>query len=155
MNRKRKQKYVDTHVQGALLRRILVHWVVFFVVAVMTLAVMVALVGDPALTMLDRIQSQFGQFMLLGLVMLALLPVFMLDTTRFSNRFVGPIGRLRRHLRELGTDHNTEPCSFRDSDFWAGMADEYNTVAELVKNQQQEIERLKGQLAQSGVTTRG
>ena len=55
MNRKRKQKYVDTHVQGALLRRILVHWIVFFVVAVMTLAVMVALVGDPALTMLDRL----------------------------------------------------------------------------------------------------
>lgn len=155
MNRKRKQKYVDTHVQGALLRRILIHWVVFFVVAVMTLAAMVALVGDPALTMVGRIQSQIGQFMLMGLVMLALLPVFMLDTTRFSNRFVGPIGRLRRHLRELGTDQNTDPCSFRDSDFWAGMADEFNTVADLVKNQQQEIDRLKGQLAQSGVTTRG
>jgi len=155
MNRKRKQKYVDTHVQGALLRRILMHWVVFFFVAVMTLALMVGLVGDPSMTMMDRITSQTGQFMLLGMVMLALLPVFMLDTTRFSNRFVGPIGRLRRQLRELGTDHTTEPCVFRDNDFWAGMAEEFNTVADLVKSQQQEIERLKGQLSQSGITARG
>ena len=154
MNRKRKQKYVDTHVQGALLRRILMHWVVFFLVSGMTLALMMALVGDPALGMVERITSQTGMFTLLSLVMLALLPVFMLDTTRFSNRFVGPIGRLRRHLRELGTEQNTEPCSFRDNDFWAGMADEFNTVADLVKNQQQEIERLKAQLAQSGVTSR-
>jgi len=130
MNRKRKQKYVDTHVQGALLRRILMHWVVFFLVSGMTLALMMALVGDPALGMVERITSQTGMFTLLSLVMLALLPVFMLDTTRFSNRFVGPIGRLRRH------------------------PDEFNTVADLVKNQQQEIERLKAQLAQSGVTSR-
>ena len=155
MNRKRKQKYVDTHVQGALLRRILMHWVVFFSVAVLTLALMMALVGDPGLEMSKRITSQSGQFILLGSVMLALLPVFMLDTTRFSNRFVGPIGRLRRHLRELGADQNTEPCSFRDNDFWSGMADEFNTVADLVKKQQQEIDRLKSQLTQSGITTRG
>lgn len=154
MNRKRKQKYVDTHVQGALLRRILMHWVVFFFVAVLTLALMMALVGDPSLGMLDRVSSQSGQFMLLGLVMVALLPVFMLDTTRFSNRFVGPIGRLRRQLRELGTDQTTEVCSFRDNDFWAGMAEEFNTVADLVKTQQQEIDRLKSQLATSGVTAR-
>ncbi len=154
MNRKRKQKYVDTHVQGALLRRILMHWIVFFLVAVMTLALMVALVGDPSMVMLDRIKSQTGQFMLLGLVMVALLPVFMLDTTRFSNRFVGPIGRLRRHLRELGNDQNTEACSFRDSDFWSGMAEEFNAVASLVESQKEEIERLRGQLSQSGITSR-
>ncbi len=154
MNRQRKQKYVDTHVQGALLRRIFVHWVVFFFVAGMTLALMMALVGDPAMGMIERISTQSGQFTLLALVMLALLPVFMLDTTRFSNRFVGPIGRLRKQLRELGTEHETEPCTFRDNDFWAGMAEEFNAVADLVKTQKQEIERLKSQLASSGVTSR-
>lgn len=155
MNRQRKKKYVDTHVQGALLRRIMMHWVVFFCVAAMTLALMMALVGDPSMTMLERISSQTGQFSLLALVMLALLPVFMLDTTRFSNRFVGPIGRLRRQLRELGTERKTDTCVFRGSDFWSGMAEEFNTVADLVKDQQSEIDRLKSQLAQSGITSRG
>ena len=154
MNRNRKQKYVDSHVQGALLRRIFVHWIVFFVVAGMTLVFMKALVGPPELTIVQRITSQMGEFTLLSMVLLAIFPAFMLDTVRFSNRFVGPIGRLRRQLRELGTDGKTEKCAFRDSDFWAGMADEFNTVAERVQNQQEEIDRLKGQLAKSGVTSR-
>jgi hypothetical protein len=34
------------------------------------------------------------------------------------------------------------------------MAEEFNVVAALVSDQQQEINRLKNQLAQSGVTTR-
>ncbi len=155
MNRQRKKKYVDTHVQGALLRRIIMHWVVFFCVAAMTLVLMMALVGDPSMTMLERISSQTGQLFLLSIVILALLPVFMLDTTRFSNRFVGPIGRLRRHLRELGTERETDTCVFRGSDYWSEMAEEFNTVADLVKNQQREIARLKNQLTQSGITSRG
>ena len=69
-----------------------------------------------------------GEFIFIGLVLLALLPAFMLDTIRFSNRFVGPILRLRRHLRELGNDMNTEPCAFRDNDFWRGMANDFNTL---------------------------
>ena len=154
MNRNRKQKYVDSHVQGALLRRIFMHWIVFFVVAGMTLVFMKALVGSPELTIVQRITSQMGEFTLLSMVLLAIFPAFMLDTVRFSNRFVGPIGRLRRQLRELGTDGKTEKCAFRDSDFWAGMADEFNSVAERVESQQQEIERLKSQLTKSGVTSR-
>ena len=154
MNRNRKQKYVDSHVQGALLRRIFMHWIVFFVVAGMTLVLMKALVGPPELTIVQRITAQMGEFSLLSMVLLAIFPAFMLDTVRFSNRFVGPIGRLRRQLRELGTDGKTDKCAFRDSDFWAGMADEFNTVSDLVQNQQQEIERLKGALAKSGVTSR-
>ena len=154
MNRKRKQKYIDSHVQGALLRRIFMHWVVFFFVSALTLILMKVLVGDPSLGMMDRITNQSGELSLLAVVMLALLPAFMLDTTRFSNRFVGPIGRLRRQLRELGTTGAAEPCVFRDNDFWSGMANEFNAVAELVEKQQQEIERLKDQLNNSGVTSR-
>ena len=154
MNRKRKQKYIDSHVQGALLGRIFMHWVVFFFVAALTLILMKVLVGDPALTMADRITSQSGELSLLAVAMLALLPAFMLDTTRFSNRFVGPIGRLRRQLRQLGSTGTAEPCVFRDNDFWSDMANEFNAVAELVDKQQLEIGRLKDQLNNSGVTSR-
>lgn len=154
MSHKRKNKYVDSHVQGALIRRIFLHWVVFFFVSGMTLVLMKALVGDPELTIVERITSQVGEFTLLSMVLLAIFPAFILDTVRFSNRFVGPIGRLRRQLRELGTEQKTEQCTFRNNDFWSGMAEEFNTVSQLVQNQQQEIERLKSQLAKSGVTTR-
>lgn len=154
MNRKRKQKYVDTNVQGALLRRILFHWVAFFFVTALTVILMKSLIGDMNLSFLDNVKNSIGEFSLIGVILLCLFPVFMLDTVRFSNRFVGPIGRLRRHLKELGTEKSTQKCTFRDNDFWAGMADEFNNVVELVETQEAEIARLKEQLNSSGITAR-
>ena len=146
MRLKRQQTYVDSSVQGSLLRRIFFHWVVFFFVTSLSLVTLQTLLGDPSKTIGQRVSTQMGEFIFIGLVLLALLPAFMLDTIRFSNRFVGPILRLRRHLRELGNDLNTEPCAFRDNDFWAELANEYNVVANLIKNQQEEIAELKTQL---------
>ena len=154
MNRKRKQKYVDTNVQGALLRRILFHWVAFFFVTALTVILMKSLIGDMNLTFMENVKNSVGEFSLIGVILLCLFPVFMLDTVRFSNRFVGPIGRLRRHLQELGTERSTQKCAFRDNDFWSEMAGEFNRVVDLVEEQDAEIARLKSQLNSSGVTSR-
>ncbi len=147
----RKQNYVDSHVQGALLRRICLHWVVFFVVAAVAIIFLQALMGDPAQTIAQRIRFETKEFMFMGMVMVSLFPAFMLDTIRFSNRFVGPIARLRRFLRDLQKG-NTEHCSFRDNDFWNDMATEFNYVADLVAAQKLEIEDLKMKLHESRVT---
>ena len=154
MNRKRKQKYVDTNVQGALLRRILFHWVAFFFVTALTVILMKSLIGDMNLTFMENVKNSVGEFSLIGVILLCLFPVFMLDTVRFSNRFVGPIGRLRRHLQELGTERSTQKCAFRDNDFWSEMAGEFNRVVDLVEEQDAEIARLKSQLNSSVVTSR-
>ena len=96
----------------------------------------------------------------MGVILLALFPAFMLDTIRFSNRFVGPIARLRRHLRQLGNGE-TDRCQFRENDYWAEMAGEFNDVAVLVETQREEIEtrdaeidRLKAALSSAGISTR-
>ena len=138
----RKQNYVDSHVQGALLRRICSHWLVFFVVSAVAVILLQTLLGDPAKTLVQRLRLETGEFMLIAIVMISLFPAFMLDTIRFSNRFVGPIGRVRRHLRDL-QEGKTDHCSFRNDDFWSEMADEFNKVADLVESQKQEIERLQ------------
>ena len=139
---KRKKKYVDNQVQGALLRRIFSHWFMFFFVAGLSVIMLKTLLGDSNLSVWDRFNHQLGEFTFFALVMAALFPVFMLDTVRFSNRFVGPIGRLRRHLQQLSRGDTSE-CKFRGDDFWIEAAEEFNTVAALVKSQQQEIDRLR------------
>ncbi len=154
-NHKRTQNYVDTQVQGALLKRIVFHWLAFFAVTAMAIILLQALLGGPdEATLGQRIVKEAGEFTLVGIVMVCLFPAFLLDTVRFSNRFVGPVGRLRRHLKQLGKEENTEHCKFRGNDFWSDMADEYNAVADLVETQKTEIARLKDQLQKSGVETR-
>ncbi len=155
MRFKRKQNFVDSSVQGALLRRIFCHWCTFFVVTLISIVLMQTLLGDPAKSVLDRLKFELGEFMFIGMILLALFPAFMLDTIRFSNRFVGPIVRLRRHIRELGSEKNTDHCTFRDNDFWTEVAAEYNSVADLVKRQREEIENLKRQLQGDTATTTG
>lgn len=133
---KRKQNYIDSSVQGGLIKRILFHWVMFFVVTVMAILGLKTLLGDPSQTMTARLQAEMGELVLLALIFAAIFPAFMLDTIRFSNRFVGPVTRLRRHLKELGTTGETTDIKFRDNDFWQEIAEEFNAVNDLVRDKQ-------------------
>ena len=156
----RKQNFVDKHVQGALLKRIFFHWCIFFVVVSMSVVMLQALLGDPTQTLGERLKYEMGEFVFMGVILLALFPAFMLDTIRFSNRFVGPIARLRRHLRQLA-EGNTERCKFRENDYWSEMAGEFNSAAELIESykadlqtKDDEIDRLKSALSTAGITSR-
>lgn len=144
----RKQNYIDGQVQGSLLRRIFLHWVSFFVVCALAIMLVQTLAGDPQRGVMDRLYEQFGEFTFFLVIMAALLPAFMLDTIRFSNRFVGPIARLRRHLRELA-EGETAHFEFRGSDFWQGMACEFNRVTDRMRDQAERIKELEQQLAES------
>lgn len=151
----RKKNFVDSSVQGALLRRIIMHWVMyFFVAALAVICVQSMLSGADGEPLLTRLFKEAKEFTLVGLILLCIFPAFLLDTVRFSNRFVGPVGRLRRYLRQLGEDKNTERLSFRGGDFWSEMAEEFNAVAVIVEDQEKEIERLKAALQKGGVTSR-
>lgn len=146
--KKRNNNYVDASVQGSLLRRIVYHWVIFFGVAGLSAILVQALLGDPRLSLSTRIQSAAEEYAFFVLVVFAIFPAFLLDTIRFSNRFVGPIVRLRRQLRELGTRGDTPSMKFREDDFWMEISSEFNTVRNVVLEQQIEIDNLRTKLAE-------
>lgn len=143
----RRQNWVDSQVQGTLVRRILFHWCAFFLVTLLCVSIMHLLLGDPNQSISQRFAAPGSSLVLIGVIMLALFPTFALDTIRFSNRFVGPIARLRRSMRELAAGESVKSLAFRDNDFWADVADEFNSVARIVNEQSREIEALKEQLA--------
>ena len=145
---KRKQNFVDKGVQGGLIRRIFFHWLVFFFVTALAVLSINTLLGDPSLSFSERLSNELSEFVYLGIVFIAIFPAFMLDTIRFSNRFVGPIVRLRRHLCELGQNGETHDIKFRGNDFWQNVAGEFNVINEVFRKQKEEIESLKAQLAQ-------
>ena len=140
--KKRKQNFVDSAVQGSLLRRIVLHWLVFFFVVAFSTITLQALLGDPELTLTSRLAQEAREFSLIGIIILFLFPAFLLDTIRFSNRFVGPISRLRRQMRELGETGETTVLKFRDNDFWMELANEFNAVRDRVmaSNRKSEVQ---------------
>jgi len=148
---KRARKYVDRNVQGGLLTRMAIHWGVFFFTTAFAYIVVQAIVSPSGASFLQRIQSSLTQFSLLGLLMLTLMPAFLLDVVRFSNRFAGPIVRLRRFLRELGENGEVPPLKFRDDDFWMDVAKEFNVCRERIYRQKMEIERLQALLHEHSI----
>ncbi|MBX3418613.1 MAG: hypothetical protein KF851_13495 [Pirellulaceae bacterium] len=128
----RKTNFVDSNVQGSLILRICLHWLGFLILTGSCFIFLQALLADPQIPFWERMQKTTTEFALLGVLMLAILPAFMLDSVRFSNRFVGPIFRLRRALRELKEHGHCETIKFRDHDFWQEIAEDFNAVANQV-----------------------
>jgi hypothetical protein len=128
---RRRQKFVDAKVQGALARRIIFHWFVFVVVA-WGVALFLQLLSDPFRPVVENVRNMWMTQGPLMLVMIFLLPVFVLDTVKLSHRFAGPVISLRRAMREIAEGKPARKIQFRKHDFWHGLADDYNAVADRI-----------------------
>ncbi len=131
---KRRIVLVDRQVQWAIVRLSLLQWLCLSLAALFFLAaVQVGVDGvlKPWSEHWQRIRP-LATSMLLWLLLL--LPKFTYDSFKFSNRFVGPVTRLRRALRELAEGKPFSPIRFRKGDYWQEMAEELNrAVAALTK----------------------
>ena len=124
---RRTKHFIDSHVQGALTRRIIFHWLIFMLVA-SAVAFVLQVLSDPFRGIKSHLQDLWwaqGPFLL---VMLFLLPVFVLDAIKLSNRFAGPIFSLRRAIRSVVAGETPRKLKFRTRDFWKDLADDYNAM---------------------------
>ncbi|MCI0335238.1 MAG: hypothetical protein L0228_18670 [Planctomycetes bacterium] len=128
MNKPRRTKhFVDTHVQGSLARRIILHWLIFLAVAALV-AFLLQVLSNPFRPLTAHAQDMWwthGPFLL---VLTFLLPVFVVDTIKLSHRFAGPIHNLRRALHGIVSGEKPRKLKFRKRDFWHELADDYNAM---------------------------
>jgi hypothetical protein len=61
---------------------------------------------------------------------LILLPLLIVDSLRLSNRFAGPVFRLRREMHRFVAGEPVQKLGFRDNDFWKDLADEFNAFVQ-------------------------
>lgn len=152
----RKRIVIDPTVQWTLARRIVFHWMVFFLLLFsinVGLHVLLETSGQPLLSVLwDAVVAQAP----LVCVMLLILPVFTRDTLHLSHRFTGPMYRLRVSLATLADGLPMGPIKFRTDDFWQEVAEKFNCVRDRVcaleaRNRQleHEVQRLNESLRQA------
>ena len=126
--RYRKRLFVDPKVQGALLLRAIGYW--FFCLLTMALSLLLwQLFTGPARLFYMHFDDMLYWYGPAAVASLLVLPLVIIDCVRLSNRFAGPLYRLRRELRRLGAGETVKPIHFRDGDFWLEFADEFNAVA--------------------------
>jgi hypothetical protein len=123
----RKKTFVDRQVQGALVRRLILHWVCFFFTASIV-AFILQILSNPLIPLKAHLEDLWwtqGPFLL---VMVFLLPAFVLDTIKLSHRFAGPIYRLRQTISSIAGGATPPRLKFRDFDFWQGLAEDFNKM---------------------------
>ncbi len=123
----RRKQFVDSHVQGALVRRILFHWTVFLLVS-FVVSFLLQVLSNPFRPLSEQIQQLWGTHGPFLLVVVFMLPVFMIDTIKISQRFAGPIFSLRRAMQNVASGEAPRPIKFREDDFWPDLAEDYNAM---------------------------
>jgi hypothetical protein len=132
ISERRRRYYVDARVQAALVRQIVSYWLGvsatfgFIILLYRVFPVWISGRG-PGLPLLWR---ELAPLLLASLV---LFPMIVLSSIRFSNRFVGPMVRFRRTLRELAGEQTSCPISIRKGDFWGEVADDINRIAQRLE----------------------
>jgi hypothetical protein len=129
MSNKRGKVFVDSQVQGALARRIVTHWFLFFVLSLICLGAMELFLGDPTLTLAGHLSVLWNKYAFFVILMICILPTFVYDSLKLSNRFVGPIVRLRQSIAGLARGDEVKELRFRDNDFWRELSEDFNVVA--------------------------
>lgn len=143
---KRSQILVDPSVQWAVARRILTHWGLFLgslLVVGVAVRMLMTLGSESFGTAL--VSAVLAQLPIVA-VMLLLLPIFLRDTMRMSNRFAGPMYRLRMELRKVAQGKNAREIHFRNNDFWHDAATEFNLVLKRLHALEEENELLRSQV---------
>ncbi len=127
---KRRKALVDPEVQGGVVRKIAIHWVLFFVCNAIALMIWIRLFEQPDADWGQTFADTLLRFLPFFVITMALIPAFVWDTLKLTNRFAGPILRLRGALADASAGRAVPPLHFRTNDFWQEMAGNFNKLME-------------------------
>jgi hypothetical protein len=123
----RRRVVSDLQVQGALLYRLALH--VFSCLLYFSLIIVITeSMADPLRSKWEITTTFLDEAIYWAPGLLVLLPMFAYDLLSVSNRFTGPVVRLRHEMRRLTRGEQIAPVRFRDNDFWDEMAREFNEL---------------------------
>ncbi len=136
MKMRRNKYFINRSEQGTLICRIVMHWLLFLAISFFVLPVwQIMISAEPFRPFAKGTVDMLVHSAPLFLILIALLPVFVWDTVKLSNRFAGPMYRFHKAVRSLAAGETPEPIEIRKGDFWADFADDFNAALERLNSQ--------------------
>lgn len=125
---RRSTRITDTEVQGTLLRRIVAHWLSFIGIIGLSLTLWNYRLDFPDASFREVVSNCVLRFLPALILAPPLVLFYLWDTTCLSNRFTGPVRRLRRALRDVSLGRNAPSLKFRKNDHWQELAMHFNAI---------------------------
>lgn len=125
---RRRRFLIDAPVQLGLLRRLGLYAAYCLITATL-LVFFWRLLGDGEVRPYQHLLSAVADASPLLAALLAILPFVAYDLLKLTNRFAGPVYRVRITLDRLARGETIRPVKFRDGDFWCELAPQLNVLA--------------------------
>lgn len=109
-------------------------WLECFV-AVLLIITMTSVWMDPSKFVWVHLMDNFWSYLPVVIASLVLLPCLIYDRLKTTNRLAGPITRLHADMKKLNDGHSLPALRFRDGDHWAGLAQDFNALAEEINRE--------------------
>ena len=130
---KRRQNLSKHKVQVRLVARIALHWLIFFATSIAVLYVwQLLLSGDPFNFFSIEVGEVLEKSAPVFVVLVVLIPLFVWDTVKLSNRIVCPVNRLESAIARAADGEVIEPMACRITDPWHPLFSEFNRLLERV-----------------------
>lgn len=133
----RQQLLIEHGVQGSLLQRTALYSAACSIYFVVILAFSRSM-ANPHAALDDSLLHCLDDAIYWAPGLLFLIPLMAYDMLKLTNRFAGPVFRLRREMQRLVSGESERPLNFRDGDYWTDVADVFNELrSELIDLRQQ------------------
>ena len=142
----RRQWYVDSNVQRDLILRFVYYWAASMLFLTLPIA-LVSCVLNPTLSFLTHATNVFLIHWPVLITLSMMVPFLVNDITKFSNRFAGPVFRLRRELERFAQTGEMAEIQFREGDFWPDLAEGINHLSARVKELERQLAEARGDTA--------
>ncbi len=135
MRNRRSKKFIDRKVQGHLVLGLASHWLLYFMMVLFSVPMwhMITVAGFTK-PFPKVLADSWTQMVPVFVFLAAVLPIFIWETIKFSNRFVGPIYRLHQAIRKIAAGEEFSPVHFRKGDFWHELADDFNAMIDRLSD---------------------
>jgi methyl-accepting chemotaxis protein len=138
---KRRTLLINRPVQLGLLIRLVLHWFTFLATVMIVLPLFRAAITGEFFTAPTELASRaLTDAVIVSVLFLLLLPYFVFDIFRTTNRFAGPMYRLQLAIRKVGRGSTSQSLKFRDGDLWHDVATDFNEMLERLRQGDQEID---------------
>ncbi len=129
--RKRRRLFIDPQVQAPLVKRLLIYWMAM--AAFITLPIAISqTIAQPSRFLFQHYLDTLSSHWPILVALSVMLPLVVHDTLKFSNRFAGPMYRLRRELNRFARGEKMPPLKLRPGDFWQDHAAQIGDLMERV-----------------------
>jgi hypothetical protein len=128
-NNRRRRKFVDTKVQGAVLKQSVYYWLwgsgTFALILFVYRIVPATISGSGSL-----LEHAWYYLAPIAFASGILLPLVILRAIHFSHQVVGPMMRIRRALFQLADGEPAPTIELRENDHWSDIAEAVNAISE-------------------------